>query len=127
MFSSLRFYFRFLFHQTFYGAAAFNQNIGSWDTSNVITMSSMFRDATAFNWDISAWSTSSATDMTNMFENAASFNQDIGAWDVSSVTNMYQVSNESMTCCFGVQAYCSDPSSSAVNRNPLSNLETLHS
>jgi surface protein len=106
----------------FYNADAFNQDISSWNVSNVTdmrfmfynnggfnnggvaltwttgtasvtNMSSMFENADAFNQDISSWNVSSVTDMSSMFQNAISFNQDISSWDVSSVTNMYSMFN----------------------------------
>ena len=51
----------------FYNTQAFNQNIGSWDVSNVTNMSYMFYDVIAFNQDIASWNVSSVEDMTDMF------------------------------------------------------------
>ena len=89
-----------------------NQNISSWDVSNVTTMRRMFKNTTAFNqplnnWDVgnvtdmsgmftssifnqplNNWDVSNVTDMTNMFFEASSFNQPLNNWDVSSVTSM---------------------------------------
>ena len=69
--------------------SSFNQDISSWDTSNVINMGELFWGLTQFNQDIGNWDVSNVTNMSNMFDRAQSFNQDIGNWDVSSVTNMY--------------------------------------
>ena len=66
----------------------FNQDISSWDVSNVTTMFFMFRKATNFNQPIGNWDVSSVTNMRSVFSWASSFNQPIGNWDVSSVTNM---------------------------------------
>ncbi len=95
----------------------FNQNISSWDTSNVTNMSGMFRNNQAYwssadrnfnSWDtskvtdmsemfldvenmdplIASWDVSSVTDMESMFKNCRLINQAIGSWNVSSVTNM---------------------------------------
>jgi surface protein len=43
----------------FYNAQSFNQNLSSWDTSNVTNMYGMFQSATAFNQDLSSWDVSS--------------------------------------------------------------------
>ena len=72
----------------FHGATTFNQDISAWDTSNVTGMYSIFRDASNFNQDISAWNVSSVSDMEMMFYGASSFNQDLSAWDTSSATTM---------------------------------------
>jgi surface protein len=86
----------------FLKAAAFNQDVSSWDTSNVLNMSVMFQLATKFNNGQTAgafkpftytpgsnvWKTSSVTDMSGMFSQAAAFNQDISSWDTSNVLDM---------------------------------------
>jgi uncharacterized repeat protein (TIGR02543 family) len=72
----------------FHAAFSFNQDIGSWNVSSVISMQSMFNFANSFNQDIGSWDVSSVTDMSYMFSGAEAFNQDIGGWNVSSITNM---------------------------------------
>ena len=72
----------------FYDAQYFNQDISSWDVSNVTDMSSMFSYARTFNQDLSAWDVSNVITMNDMFYETESFNQPIGSWDVSNVTNM---------------------------------------
>ena len=79
----------FLFHFV----PTFNQDISSWDVSNVTTMSNMFSNSAAFNQDISAWDVSNVTNMNSMFAFAKAFNQDISNWNVSNVTNMNRMFN----------------------------------
>ena len=73
---------------TFSNKSSFNQAIGSWDTSNVTNMGSMFYIATNFNQPIDSWNTSNVTNMAEMFTSALNFNQPIGSWNTVKVTNM---------------------------------------
>ena len=67
----------------------FNQDIGSWDVSNVKNMSRMFAGAIEFNQDISSWDVSNVAVIRSIFMSAASFDQDISSWNISSeVTDM---------------------------------------
>ena len=69
----------------------FNQDISSWDVSNVTNMYQMLREADAFNQDIGDWDVSNVTNMYQMFytgQFVKDFNQDISSWDVSNVTDM---------------------------------------
>ena len=67
--------------------SAFDHDISNWDVSSVKQMRDMFSGST-FNGDISQWDVSNVTFMLSMFENATLFNQDIGSWDVGKVTQM---------------------------------------
>jgi surface protein len=63
-------------------------NIGSWNTSNINDMSSIFQSAHAFNQSIESWNTTKVTNMRYMFNGAKNFNQNIGSWITSKVLYM---------------------------------------
>ena len=73
---------------------SFNQDISSWDVSNVTSMQAMFVLANAFAQDISSWDVSNVVHMNYMFEANSGFNQDISSWDVSNVTGRIRCSLE---------------------------------
>ena len=52
---------------------------------------SMLRQMVNNNEDISSWDISNVTTMSGMFYNTYSFNQDISSWDVGGVTEMGQM------------------------------------
>ena len=74
----------------------FNSDISGWDVSSVTSMGAMFENASSFDGDISGWDVSNVTDMFGMFVNAASFSSDLSTWDVSNVTNM-----QGLFACYG--------------------------
>lgn len=53
----------------FQNAFAFNQNIGNWNTSAVVFMSSVFSGATAFNQNLGNWQLNSNVNMSGMLDN----------------------------------------------------------
>jgi surface protein len=71
--------------------SSFNQDISSWDVSNVTDMLATFSGNSSFNQDLSSWNVSNVTNMQATFKSANSFNQDLSSWDVSNVTNMIQM------------------------------------
>ena len=77
----------------FKGKTGFNEDISTWDVSNVWTMNEMFSGATSFNQDIGGWVVSKVLHLTSMFLGATSFNQDIGSWDVGAVQNFFDTFN----------------------------------
>ena len=69
----------------------FNDDISSWDVSNVVSMERMFHGCKIFNQDLSYWDVSEVQNMRGMFHGADKFNQPIGNWDVSNVERMGQM------------------------------------
>ena len=73
----------------FLGCTSFNQAL-SFNTSAVTTMGQLFSGCSVFNQPLS-FDTSSVEDMSRMFRDATAFNQNISSWNTSAVTDMYQM------------------------------------
>jgi surface protein len=85
----------------FYSCSIFNQNLNSWDVSNVTDMGYMFANCINFNNGDEPgqsnkplnWNVENVKDMSFMFWLCSSFNQDISNWNIKSVTNVYSMLN----------------------------------
>ncbi len=75
----------------------FNQDITSWDLSNVTSTRDMFRKAYKFNQPIGNWDVSKVEDMAGMFFFAENFNQNLSKWNVSNVKKMHYMFREAKT------------------------------
>ena len=76
--------------QLFYGTSVFNQPLNNWDVSSVTNMAYMFYNANVFNQPLNNWDVKNVDDMSYMFEKSV-FNQNIDSWDVSKVTAMFNM------------------------------------
>ncbi len=63
----------------------FNQDISSWDTSNLINMTGLFGQASKFNQDISGWNTKNVSNMDKMIRGASEFKIDLSRLCVESI------------------------------------------
>lgn len=59
--------------------------LGSWDTTNVVSLRGVLAMARVFNQDLSAWTTDRVQDAGGAFLQAAAFNQPLEAWHVHSL------------------------------------------
>jgi surface protein len=77
--------------------------IGATNNSSIaghVRMYKFAQPSSLFNKPIGSWNTSNVTNMTSMFENSTSFNQDISGWNVdlvSSYVNFYANSGLSLS------------------------------
>ena len=80
----------------FFNCDEFDQDLSDWDVSNVDDMHFMFHGAKKFNSPLNSWNTSKLNRTSAMFLHCLSFDQPLDNWDVSNVTNfsaMFQGSN----------------------------------
>ena len=77
----------------FYNCLNFNQPLGKWDTSNVISTAGMFMNCRNFNQNINNWNVSKLEYANSMFEDCYNFNQPLDNWKTSNlkyVSNMFK-------------------------------------
>ena len=67
----------------FHGASLFNIHIRDWNTSNALTMASMFDEASSFNQDLSPWDVTNVRDFGLMFRKATALNQNFCDWNLT--------------------------------------------
>jgi surface protein len=108
----------------FSAATSFNDNISSWDMSNVTNTDRMFQGASSFNQDIGGWNTSKFYDVSGMFDSASNFNQNIGSWDTSNVVNMASMFDYASSFNQDLTGWCvssitSEPGAFAANTSAL--------
>jgi hypothetical protein len=73
----------------FEGAAAFNRDLGSWDTSNIIDGNRMFAGATSFtDGSISSWDISRMANIDEMFSGASAFDGDLSTWNLANAKSL---------------------------------------
>uniref|UniRef100_UPI003F4BFA2E BspA family leucine-rich repeat surface protein n=1 Tax=Brachyspira catarrhinii TaxID=2528966 RepID=UPI003F4BFA2E len=95
-------------------ARKFNHNINNWNVSNVEDMGYMFRYAIKFNQPLNNWNVHKVKIMNYMFNDAMEFNQDISSWNVESVKDM--------TCMFEGCSKFNQP----LNSWNVSNVENMY-
>ena len=73
----------------FFRASSFNQDLSSWDTSNIQDMTGMFAFASNFDQDLSKWNTGSVASMRGTFLGASNFQScsELLTWDTSNVVD----------------------------------------
>ena len=109
----------------FSNAAAFNQPIGNWNTTNVTDMSGMFQGASGFNQDITTWNFNSLTNATNIFPENYTYNVSImkefkykvninNAYNISSTTYFPGIVNNNNSFKSLTKSYIVDPSDSSL-------------
>jgi surface protein len=98
-------------------ATSFNQNIGSWDVSNVYNMKGMFSQAIIFNQNIGAWNVSNVTNMSSMFSgiglSTANYDSLLTGW--SSISSNETPLKPNVVFSGGNSKYCNG----AIDRSSI--------
>jgi len=70
--------------------------------SSATNINAMLRGQTNYNEDLSSWNVSNVTDMSGVFFGSASFDQNLSSWDIANVT---QLTNFAKNTTFSTSNY----------------------
>jgi hypothetical protein len=123
------------FYRAFYQCTSLTKinNINKWDTTFIFSLNRMFERCINFDDNIGAWNTVNVIDMQNVFASASKFNNggsiSIGEWDTKNVTTFrYMFGSDSFTGYMVFNQYIGDWNTSSCTdmsymffRNPKFN------
>jgi surface protein len=102
----------------FYQNSAFNQPIGTWNTSSIIKMRQVFFSAAVFDQDVSNWQVTQVTDLVGFMQNAklstANYDALLIAWDAQGAMSF------SGTAHFGLSKYTAGGAAEAARTSLIS-------
>ncbi len=71
--------------------AEMNENINTWDVSNVKSINNMFQACENFNYPLDQWNTGNLESAAAVFVDAKAFNQSLGDWNLSSILDLTDI------------------------------------
>ncbi|MGN8064989.1 MucBP domain-containing protein [Lactococcus lactis] len=70
-------------------------DVSNWDTSNVVNMNGVFSSTQFTSLDVKNWNTANVTDMSFMFYKSKLTSLDAGSWNTTNLLNMHEIFEQS--------------------------------